>query len=203
MNAKEMFKQLGYEFEKEYNSDGVNDTYRYNKCSRPNDSVIFYLDGKQIIIYQTFNTIHVSELQAITQQCKELGWFEEEKKEIKQETNFEHYKDEIVQNVKYKLAVVNGEPKPCEDTNCDECDFNNCDCCGEKRFEWLASPYKKPTYKLSQFEFDIIQTYRDCHESCKFSEFKQLIELKDKGYFQCVDDNTNIQDVLKNCEVIK
>lgn len=52
MNAKEMFKQLGYEFEKEYNSDGVNDTYRYNKCSRPNDSVIFYLDGKQIIIYQ-------------------------------------------------------------------------------------------------------------------------------------------------------
>lgn len=74
ISAKEMFKQLGYEFEKEYNSDGANDTYRYNKCSRPNDSVIFYLDGKQIIIYQTFNTIHVSELQAITQQCKELGW---------------------------------------------------------------------------------------------------------------------------------
>lgn len=71
MNAKEMFKQLGYEFE--YTRDGVNDTYRYNKCSRPNDSVIFYLDGKQIIIYQTFNTIHVNELQAIIQQCKELG----------------------------------------------------------------------------------------------------------------------------------
>ena len=45
--------------------------------------------------------------------------------EEKTETNYEHFKDEIVQNVKYKLAVVNGEPKPCEDTNCDECDFNN------------------------------------------------------------------------------
>lgn len=26
MTASEMFKQLGYEFEKEYTSDGVNDT---------------------------------------------------------------------------------------------------------------------------------------------------------------------------------
>ena len=79
MNAEEMFNQLGYEFEKEYTSNGVNDTYRYNKCSRPTDSVIFYLGGKQIIINQTFHTIHLNELQAIIQQCKELGWLEEEK----------------------------------------------------------------------------------------------------------------------------
>lgn len=87
MNAEEMFNQLGYEFEKEYTSNGVNDTYRYNKCSRPTDSVIFYLNGKQIIINQAFHTIYLNELQAIIQQCKELGWLEEEK----QETNFEHY----------------------------------------------------------------------------------------------------------------
>lgn len=89
MNAEEMFKQLGYELEKEYTSDGVNDTYRYNKCSGPTDSVIFYLNGKQIIINQTFHTIHLNELQAIIQQCKELGWFESESK---QETNFEETK---------------------------------------------------------------------------------------------------------------
>lgn len=137
-----------------------------------------------------------------TQDLDFLAKLAEEHFEEKAETNYEHFKDEIVQNVKYNLAVVNGEPKPCEDTNCDECDFN-CDCCGEKRFEWLASPYKKLPYKLSQFEFDIIQTYRDCHESCKISEFKQLIELKDKGYFKCIDHDTKIQDVLKNCEVIQ
>lgn len=81
MNASEMFKQLGYELEKEYTSDGVNDTYRYNKCSRPIDSVIFCLDCKEIVINQTFHTIHLNELQAIIQQCKELGWIESEPKQ--------------------------------------------------------------------------------------------------------------------------
>lgn len=137
-----------------------------------------------------------------TQDLDFLAKLAEEHFEEKAETNYEHFKDEIVQNVKYNLAVVNGEPKPCEDTNCDECDFN-CDCCGEKRFEWLASPYERSTYKLTQFEYDLIQIYSDFHESWKLSEFKQLMELKDKGYFKCIDDNTSIQDVLKNCEVIK
>lgn len=78
MKAEEMFKQLGYEFEKEYTSDGVNDTYRYNKCSGTTDSVIFVLDGEQIVTNQTFHTISLNELQAIIQQCIELGWLEEE-----------------------------------------------------------------------------------------------------------------------------
>lgn len=78
ITAKEMFKQIGYEFEKEYTSDGVNDTYRYNKCSGLTDSVIFVLDGEQIVTNQTFHTISLNELQAIIQQCIELGWLEEE-----------------------------------------------------------------------------------------------------------------------------
>lgn len=120
------------------------------------------------------------------------------------ETNFEHYKDRILDCCIDNLAVVKGIPKSCTKIDCNDCDFLTIqkECC-EIAKDWLKHPYKKLPYKLSQFEFDIIQTYRDCHESCKFSEFKQLIELKDKGYFQCVDDNTNIQDVLKNCEVIK
>ena len=77
MNAEEMFEQLGYEFEKEYTSDGVNDTYRYNKCSMP-DSIIFDLNGKNIIISKIFYTTSLNELQAIIQQCIELGWLEEE-----------------------------------------------------------------------------------------------------------------------------
>ena len=72
-----MFEQLGYEFEKEYTSDGVNDTYRYNKCSMP-DSIIFDLNGKNIIISKIFYTTSLNELQAIIQQCIELGWLEEE-----------------------------------------------------------------------------------------------------------------------------
>ena len=138
-----------------------------------------------------------------TQDLDFLAKLANEHFEEKAETNYEHFEDEIIQNVKYALAVVNGEPKPCADTNCDECEFKESGKCGERVIEWLNKQHKKPTYKLSQFEFDLIQTYRDCNEYCKLSDRRILCELKDKGYFKCVDCDTKIQDVLANCEVIK
>lgn len=140
---------------------------------------------------------HIKE--QFTQDLDFLAKLAEEHFEEKAETNYEHFKDEIVQNVKYNLAVVNGEPKPCEDTNCDECDFN-CDCCGEKRFEWLASPYKKPTYKLSQFEYDLLQHFS---VDFKFKEMGLLKEMKEKGHFKNINGDELIKDILANCEVIK
>jgi hypothetical protein len=74
--AEKMFERLGYEFEKEYTSDGVNDTYRYTRCFRV-DSIVFDLNGKNIIVSKIFHTISLNELQAIIQQCKELGWNKE------------------------------------------------------------------------------------------------------------------------------
>ncbi len=162
-----------------------------------------YIDALECITKEYYSTVRFpEECNKFNRYLRLFKGLVNECFEEKAETNYEHFKDEIVQKVKYNLAVVNGEPKPCEDTNCDECDFK-CSCCGEKRFEWLASPYKKPTYKLTKFEFDLIQTYRDCHESCKILEFKQLIELKEKGYFKNVDKNELIKDILENCEVIK
>ncbi|MGO5329679.1 hypothetical protein ACTQV6_04285 [Holdemanella porci] len=120
------------------------------------------------------------------------------------ETNFEHYKDGILDCCINNLAVVKGIPKSCSKTDCNDCDFLTIQKdCHEIAKEWLKQPYKKLTYKLTKFEFDLIQTYRNCHESCKLSEFKQLIELKDKGYFKNVDKNELIKDILANCEVIK
>lgn len=121
--------------------------------------------------------------------------------EEKQETNFEHYFKYLSTIKMCDLALIGGRVTKCLGTGCSECDFNG-DCI-EGKFRWLKQPYEKPKYKLTKFEFDLIQTYRDCHESCKISEFKQLIELKDKGYFKCIDHDTKIQDVLKNCEVIQ
>lgn len=121
--------------------------------------------------------------------------------EEKQETNFEHYFEHLSKLNMGDFALINGRVTKCSVTQCSECDFNG-DCI-EGKFRWLKQPYEKPKYKLTKFEFDLIQTYRDCHESCKISEFKQLIELKDKGYFKCIDHDTKIQDVLKNCEVIQ
>lgn len=198
MNAKEMFKQLGYEFEKEYTRHGVNDTYRYNKCSKPNDSVIFYLDGKQIIIYQTFNTIHVNELQAIIQQCKELGWLDEEQRE---ETNLDHYKDEILENCLDSLAVVKGRPKLCYKTSCNDCDFKLVQKeCHNKVKDWLKQTHKKPTYKLTQFEYDLLQHFS---VDFKFKEMGLLKEMKEKGHFKNINGDELIKDILESCEVIK
>lgn len=183
---------------KEYTRHGVNDTYRYNKCSRPNDSVIFYLDGKQIIIYQTFNTIHVNELQAIIQQCKELGWLDEEQRE---ETNLDHYKDEILENCLDSLAVVKGRPKLCYKTSCNDCDFKLVQKeCHNKVKDWLKQTHKKPTYKLTQFEYDLLQHFS---VDFKFKEMGLLKEMKEKGHFKNINGDELIKDILESCEVIK
>lgn len=198
MNAREMFEEQRYKRNEE------NEEIIYlQRFGSGYFRITFDLSKEEIAIDTNMeNVIESDLLQAIIKQAKELGWLEEEKQEIKQETNYEHFKDEIVQKVKYNLAVVNGEPKPCEDTNCDECDFK-CSCCGEKRFEWLASPYKKPTYKLTQFEYDLINTYNDCRKNRKFRDCDQLRRLKNEGYFKCVNHDVKVQDVLKNCEVIE
>lgn len=131
-----------------------------------------------------------------TERREELGWLEEEK----QETNFAHY-FEYLSKVKMKdFALINGRITKCSVTQCSECDFNH-DCIEEK-FKWLKKPYQKKTYKLTQFEYDLIQTYRDGNTDCELSVRRILRELKDKGYFKCVDYDTKIQDILENCEVI-
>lgn len=126
--------------------------------------------------------------------------------EKKQEDNLEHYKDGIIELCVDDLAISKGKVVECGVIPCSECDLadKNGHCIGSHEIKnWLKQPYKKPPYKLSQFEFDLIQTYRDGNTDCKLSARRILRELKDKGYFKCVDYDTKIQDILANCEVIK
>lgn len=199
MTARQMFEEQRYKRNEE------NDEITYlQRFGSGYFRITFDLSNEEIAIDTNMeNVIESDLLQAIIQQAKELGWLEEENHEIKQETNYDHYKDKIIEDGIWNLALVNGTPKRCRNVYCNDCDFKTSSECKKKLEEWLKHPYRNSPYKLSQFEFDIIQTYSDCHESCKFSDFKQLIELKDKGYFQCVYDNTNIQDILANCEVTK
>lgn len=132
-----------------------------------------------------------------------MGWLEEEKQEIKQETNFEHYRDEIIEDYAQNLAVVKGRPTLCYKTNCNDCDFKiNQIGCRQKAKDWLKKPYKNPTYKLSQFEYDLINTYSHVDDRCKFNGCYQLKSLKEKGYFNAVDKNELIKDIIENCEVV-
>lgn len=202
MNAREMFEELGYQRNEE------NEKIIYlieTKGSFYYQEIIFNLLQKVIVIDGNFLEVAIENnlLKAINKQAKELGWIEEEKQKIKQETNFEHYKDRILDCCIDHLAVVKGIPKSCNKIDCNVCDFLTIKKeCSEIAKDWLKQPYKKQSYKLRKFEFDIIQTYSDCHESCKFSDFKQLIELKDKGYFKNVDKNELIKDIIENCEVV-
>lgn len=202
MSAKEAFKELGYLIEVD-NKDLIK--YSKEDCGH----ITFYFDIETKRFYSGYrfssccqstpHCITLDEFEAVRKQMEELGWIA---KEEKAETNYEHFKDEIVQKVKYNLAVVNGEPKPCEDTNCDECDFK-CSCCGEKRFEWLASPYKKPTYKLSKFEYDLLSVHKDFKTYNNIANQIHLFKMREKGYFKDVDTNIPIREILDNCEVIK
>lgn len=62
--------------------------------------------------------------------------------------------------------------------------------------------YKKPKYKFTQFEYDLINTYSHVDDRCKFNGCYQLKSLKEKGYFKNVDKNELIKDIIENCEVV-
>ena len=120
--------------------------------------------------------------------------------EERQEKNIEHYYDKLTTIGMDGFAVTNGKIISCAYTKCSECEFNGGGCCGEKRFIWLASPYKKPTYKLTKFEKELLQCYPDIYS---FKVFNSLNGMKEKGYFKGIDDNEIIGDILAKCEVIE
>lgn len=201
MTAREMFKSLGYEKAEKSESvvlytNGYGDT-------------ISFKDTKHVVItpIQGCRTIIMTCLleNAIHKQCEELGWLDE-KTEIKEArnqelTNFEYYKDEILDCCIDNLAVVKGIPKSCSKIDCNDCDFLTIqkECC-EIAKDWLKQPYKKLTYKLTKFEKELLQCYPDTNS---FKLFNSLNEMKEKGYFKNVDKNELIKDILENCEVIK
>lgn len=120
--------------------------------------------------------------------------------EERQETNYEHYEDEIIENSGFQFSLVDGKPHQCSDVSCCNCGFSTGHGCSEKIKEWLKNPYKKPVYKLTKFEKELLQCYSDIYS---FKVFNSLNGMKEKGYFKGIDDNEIIGDILGNCKVIK
>lgn len=152
-----------------------------------------------------------SENQCMNDRCREnfkqlAAWLEELKqyreqyKEQNQETNLDHFQQEVLENYVSNLAVVDGRPKPCTETRCSNCEFNKKEPkeCPKKRIEWLEKPYIKPTYKLTKFEKDLLQS---CPSKYKFKAIPVLIRMKEKGYFKGVDEDATIKDILADCEI--
>lgn len=203
MKAKEMFENLGYSLKVDNN-----DLIEYSKEDCGHIAFDFDIETKRFYsrysflssIQSTPHSITLDEFKAIQQQLKELGWLEEEQKEIKQETNFEHYKDLILECCIDNLALVKGIPKPCSKIDCNDCDFLTIrkECC-EIAKDWLNQQCMKPIYKLTKFEKELLQCYSDIS---RFNVFNSLNEMKEKGYFKGIDDNEIIGDILAKCEVV-
>lgn len=77
-----------------------------------------------------------------------------------------------------------------------------------KELGWLEEEtctnktYKKPTYKLKQCEYDILDTIFE--KEARFSKVYLIGELKKKGYFKNIkcDSNVRVKNILANCEVV-
>lgn len=115
------------------------------------------------------------------------------------ETNFEHYKDKIIEVSDYLFALVDGKPCQCSGVSYNNCGFSTGHGCGEKVKEWLRKPYEKPTNQLTQFEYDLLQSYANGY---KFKDINPFIVMKEKGYFKDVDTSATIHEILDNCEVV-
>lgn len=116
--------------------------------------------------------------------------------EEKQETNLDHYFEDLLKTGG-RYAFVNGKIKHCWNTRCCDCAFKDENCHGEK-IKWLASPYEKQTYKLTKFEKELLECYSDVYS---FKVFNSLNGMKEKGYFKGIDDNELIGEILAKCEV--
>ena len=197
--AQELFEELGYE-KAEKSESVVLYTNRYG-------DTISFKETKHVVMtpIQGCRSLTMTCLfeNAIHKQCKELGWFEEEKQEVKQVTNLEYYKDEILENCIKNLAVVKGRPKLCYKTNCNDCDFKIVQGCHKKVEEWLKQTHIKPKYKLTQFEYDLLSVHKDFKTYNKISNQIHLFKMREKGYFKNIDTNIPIREILDNCEVVK
>lgn len=199
MGANEMFEKLGYKRSVERKKI----IYLFETEDRYYYQVTFDLSEKIVDIETNFERTEIENdlLQAIDKQAEELGWLDE-----KICTNFEDGTGGFwCSNCGIYLDDLNEIviPENCKgNVNQDGYDLRYCPNCGCKivDYEHFA---KKAKYKVTQFEFDLLNTYRFCKEGCKFRDCTQLREMKVKGYYKDIDADAKIHDILWNCGVIK
>ena len=191
MSAREMFETLGYECRKSENA-----IQYLSECGK---EITFIFELHRFYKQRNFISLNIDidEFKAIHQQMKELGWLEEEQK---QETNFEHYFKYLSTIKMCDLALIGGRVTKCLGTGCSECDFNG-DCI-EGKFRWLKQPYKKPTYKLTQYEYDLLNAYKNSGMRQCISNYGTLLEMYGKGHFKDIDTSIPIHEILDNCNVV-
>lgn len=193
MKAKEVFESLSF-WSRKKNDTEIVWTRRVREGFIEKE-IIFNLEVAKISIEGGWLT--KDEILAVSKQCEELGWFGSE-----QETNLDHFQQEVLEKGLWNLAVVKGRPERCDRTKCIDCELSKDRSrgCHEKVMDWLKQQYIKPTYELSKFEFDLLQSYSSIYKY-KFKDIPVLDRMKEKGYFKGVDEDATIEDILANRDI--
>lgn len=198
MSAEQMFEKLGYT--------------KCNNCTNPSyfkkDDPYAWINfnNKKVAISSQldlgYESLDYELIEAIYKQCQELDWVDEQIC-----TNFTDPTSDyfICSNCgiyleDFSQTVLGGDDK--RNVNQDGYELRYCPNCGCKIVDYDHFA-KKAKYKVTQFEFDLLNTYRFCKEGCKFRDCTQLREMKVKGYFKDIDADAKIRDILWNCGVVK
>lgn len=201
MNADRMLENEGYVFSDTTIASNKKTVVSYINNQKWN-RIAFILEDKTWIAESFLNSVIALDARAtkaVLKKCEEMGWLESEQS---QETNFEHFENEI-RAAAFSVAVRNGEVVPCGCCSCREClFFGSRISCHTLVTEWLYQKYQRK-YKLTQFEYDLIKTFDHCKECCLLNEVESLKNLSKKGYFNGIDPFTKIHDIIDNCEVAK
>ena len=163
------------------------------------DEVIVH--AKELSEDQTRGELFSENQKQLAAWLEELKQYKEEKI---QETNLDHFQQEILEKGLWNLAVVKGGPKRCDRTKCIDCELSKDRSrgCHEKVMDWLKQPYKSPANKLTKFEFDLLQSYlKGRLIEFTFKSVLTLNVMKEKGYFKGVDEDATIEDILANHEI--
>lgn len=134
------------------------------------------------------------------------AWLEELKqyKEPNQETNLDHFQQEILEKGLWNLAVVKGRPERCDRVKCIDCELSKDRSrgCHAKVMDWLKQPRKAPAIKLTKFEQDLLQSCSQGYSpEYQFKNINSLTEMRKKGYFKGVDRDATLGDILANSEI--
>lgn len=201
ISAREMFEELGYKRSTDIDAiayskklDGI--FHRFE--------ITFDVLEKEIVIDDGYEAyiIDYALLKAINQQCKELGWIAEASKN---ETNFEHYFEKIKELVSLyhcnPQAIANGLMAVADE------DILGAGLIATNAIlDWCKKPYKNRDYCLSEFEYELLESYTNDDEevtSLCIKDIKVLQNMQKKGYFRNVDNYTPIRDILKCSEIKK
>lgn len=135
---------------------------------------------------------------------EELKQYREQYKEPNQETNLDHFQQEILEKGLWNLAVVKGRPERCDRVKCIDCELSKDRSrgCHAKVMDWLKQPRKAPAIKLTKFEQDLLQSCSLGYSpEYQFKNINSLTEMRKKGYFKGVDRDATLEDILANSEI--